>query len=124
MVCLLTVFDSKHTGVPAGNANFTEMQIKTGRFMFFIMRLTENTNVAVTLPASESVFNCARLGIAMSRGAFAELDIAAKPRPAIQQAFADSAEAVEGEVSGTAGAGGAGGSSSTASASGTAVAAG
>lgn len=82
----------KHTGIPAGSANFAEMQIKTGRFMFFITRLTENTNLAAAIPPSEQVFNAARINIALARPRFAELDIASKPRPAVQQAFAHSAD--------------------------------
>lgn len=83
---------AKHTGIPAGNANFAEMQIKTGRFMFFITRLTENTNLAASIPPSEQVFNAARVNILLARPKFAELDIANKPRPGIQQAFAHSVE--------------------------------
>ncbi|KAF7680482.1 gtp-binding protein gtr1 [Alternaria burnsii] len=83
---------AKHTNIPAGSANFAEMQIKTGRFMFFITRLTENTNLAVAIPPSEQVFNAARVNIFQVRPKFAELDIAAKPRPPIQQAFAGSAD--------------------------------
>jgi len=82
----------KHTGIPAGSANFAEMQIKTGRFMFFITRLTENTNLAASIPPSEQVFNAARVNILLVRPRFAELDIANKPRPAVQQAFAHSAD--------------------------------
>ena len=68
------------------------MQIKTGRFMFFITRLTENTNLAASIPPSEQVFNAARVNILLVRPKFAELDIASKPRPGIQQAFAHSAD--------------------------------
>jgi Ras-related GTP-binding protein A/B len=68
------------------------MQIKTGRFMFFITRLTENTNLAASIPPSEQIFNAARVNILLVRPKFAELDIAAKPRPGIQQAFAHSAD--------------------------------
>lgn len=68
------------------------MQIKTGRFMFFITRLTENTNLAASIPPSEQIFNAARINIALARPKFAELDIASKPRPGIQQAFAHSAD--------------------------------
>lgn len=68
------------------------MQIKTGRFMFFITRLTENTNLAASIPPSEQVFNAARVNILLVRPRFAELDIASKPRPAVQQAFAHSAD--------------------------------
>jgi len=60
--------------------------------MFFITRLTENTNLAVSIPPSEQVFNAARVNILLARPRFAELDIAAKPRPGIQQAFVQSAE--------------------------------
>lgn len=41
---------AKHTGIPASLANFAEMHLKTGRFMFFITRLTENTNLAACIP--------------------------------------------------------------------------
>ena len=68
------------------------MQIKTGRFMFFITRLTENTNLAASIPPSEQIFNAARVNISLVRPKFAELDIASKPRPAVQQAFAHSAD--------------------------------
>ncbi len=94
-IWLTLIPHSKHTNIPAGSANFAEMQIKTGRFMFFITRLTENTNLAVTIPPSEQVFNAARVNIFQVRPKFAELDIAAKPRPPIQQAFAGSADTSE-----------------------------
>lgn len=68
--------DSRQTGLPPGNANFAELQIKTGRFMFFITRLTENTNLAVTMPASEQAFNSARVNIQLASPRFAALDIA------------------------------------------------
>lgn len=86
---------AKHTNIPAGSANFAEMQIKTGRFMFFITRLTENTNLAVAIPPSEQIFNAARVNIFQVRPRFAELDIASKPRPPIQQAFAGSADTID-----------------------------
>lgn len=75
---------AKHMGVPAGSANFAELQIKTGRFMFFITRLTENTNLAVSLPPYEHIFNAARINIGMVRGRFADLEIASKKRPEIE----------------------------------------
>ncbi|GAM83875.1 hypothetical protein ANO11243_018650 [Dothideomycetidae sp. 11243] len=68
---------AKHTGLPAGSANFAELQIKTGNFMFLITRLTENTNLAVVLPSGEAYFNSARINIALERDKFAELDIGA-----------------------------------------------
>lgn len=91
----LTSYNSKHTNLPPNIANFAEMQIKTGRFMFFITRLTENTNLAASIPPSEQIFNAARLNIQLVRPKFAELDIAAKPRPGIQQAFAHSADTMD-----------------------------
>jgi Ras-related GTP-binding protein A/B len=72
--------NSKHTGIPAGNANFAELQIKTGRFMFFITRLTENTNLAVTIPPYEHIFNAARINISLIRHRFAELDVATRKK--------------------------------------------
>lgn len=67
--------------MPAGSANFTEMQIKTGRFMFFITQLTENTNLAVALPPSEQMFNAARINIQLLRYKFEELDVGVKRYP-------------------------------------------
>ena len=48
--------------------------------MFFITRLTENTNLAATIPPSEQIFNAARDNIALARPKFQELDVVAKPR--------------------------------------------
>ncbi|KAF2280015.1 GTP-binding protein GTR1 [Westerdykella ornata] len=84
---------AKHTNLPPNIANFAEMQIKTGRFMFFITRLTENTNLAAAIPPSEQIFNAARVNISLVRPRFAELDIGsakASARGGIQQAFASS----------------------------------
>jgi Ras-related GTP-binding protein A/B len=79
----------KHQGIPAGSANFTELQIKTGAFMFFITRLTENTNLAVSIPPYEHIFNAARINITMVRNRFAELDVSGKkkiePEPADEE---------------------------------------
>lgn len=85
--------NSKHTNLPAGLANFAELQIKTSRFMFFITRLTENTNLAASIPPSERVFNAARVNILLVRPRFAELDIAARPRGDMAAAFAKGAGA-------------------------------
>ncbi|KAL9089667.1 MAG: hypothetical protein Q9165_005699 [Trypethelium subeluteriae] len=82
---------AKHTGMPATSANFAEMHVKTGRFMFFITRLTENTNLAAVIPPSEQIFNAARLNILLARHKFAELDIASKPRMDMSQAMARAA---------------------------------
>jgi Ras-related GTP-binding protein A/B len=68
---------AKHTGMPAGSANFAELQIKTGEFMFLITRLSENTNLAVVMGSGEAMYNAARINIANARERFAELDIAA-----------------------------------------------
>jgi Ras-related GTP-binding protein A/B len=76
---------AKHLGVPAGSANFAELQIKTNRFMFFITRLTENTNLAVELPPYEHIFNAARINIGMVRGRFADLELASKKKPEPEQ---------------------------------------
>lgn len=67
---------AKHTGLPAGSANFAELQIKTGQFMFLITRLTENTNLAVAMPSGEALYNAARINIALARERFGELDLA------------------------------------------------
>lgn len=46
--------------------------------MFFITRLTENTNLAVAIPPYEHIFNAARINITMVRSRFAELDVSGK----------------------------------------------
>lgn len=66
---------AKHTGMPAGSANFAELQIKMANCMFLITRLTENTNLAVIMPSGEALFNAARINIALAREKFGELDI-------------------------------------------------
>jgi len=71
----------KHTGIPAGSANFAELQIKASGFMFFITRLTENTNLAACIPPAEHIFNAARVNIALARPRFAELDVASRKKP-------------------------------------------
>ncbi|SMQ53588.1 unnamed protein product [Zymoseptoria tritici ST99CH_1A5] len=69
---------SKHTGTMASEVSFAEMQIKTGSFMFFITRLTENTNLAVVMPSDEACFNAARVNVQLARKEFAHLDIVEK----------------------------------------------
>jgi Ras-related GTP-binding protein A/B len=54
------------------------MQIKTGAFMFFITRLTENTNLAVVMPSDEATFNAARVNVQLARREFAQFDIVEK----------------------------------------------
>lgn len=66
---------SKHTGMMASEVSFAEMQIKTGAFMFFITRLTENTNLAIVMPSDEASFNTARVNVQLARKEFAHLDI-------------------------------------------------
>jgi Ras-related GTP-binding protein A/B len=66
---------AKHTGTMASEVSFAEMQIKTGQFMFFITRLTENTNLAVVMPSKEAAFNSARVNVQLARQEFAHLDI-------------------------------------------------
>jgi Ras-related GTP-binding protein A/B len=44
--------------------------------MFFIVKLTENTNLTATIPPYEHIFNSARLNIAMVKKRFEQLDLA------------------------------------------------
>lgn len=69
---------ARHTMMPVGSANFAELQIKTNTFMFFITRLTENTNLAVSIPPSEQIFNAARINIALARPKFEGLDVSGR----------------------------------------------
>lgn len=69
---------SKHTATMPSEVSFAEMQIKTGAFMFFITRLTENTNLAVVMPSDEASFNAARVNVQLARAEFAHLDIVEK----------------------------------------------
>jgi Ras-related GTP-binding protein A/B len=69
---------SRHTGSAASEVSFAEMQIKTDAFMFFITRLTENTNLAVIMPSDETSFNAARVNVQLARKEFAHLDIIEK----------------------------------------------
>jgi len=56
------------------------MQIKTSRFMFFVTRLTESTNLAAILPPSEQIFNAARVNILLARPKFIQLDMTTRER--------------------------------------------
>lgn len=76
---------SKHTGMMPSEVSFAEMQIKTGAFMFFITRLTENTNLAVVMPSDEASFNAARVNVQLARREFAHLDIVEKKGKESQQ---------------------------------------
>ena len=69
---------AKHTGTMASEVSFAEVQIKTKDFMFFITRLTENTNLAVVMPSDEAAFNSARVNVQLARKEFAHLDIVEK----------------------------------------------
>ena len=69
---------SKHTGTMASEVSFAELQIKTAGFMFFITRLTENTNLAVVMPSDEASFNVARVNVQLARREFAHLDLVEK----------------------------------------------
>ncbi|GME25910.1 putative small monomeric gtpase protein [Neofusicoccum parvum] len=89
---------AKHTSLPPSHANFAEMQIKTGRFMFFITRLTENTNLAASIPPSEQIFNAARVNISLARNRFAELDVMTGKHRSMQQQFVNSLEDNRGEL--------------------------
>lgn len=75
---------SKHTGMMPSEVSFAEMQIKTGTFMFFITRLTENTNLAVVMPSDEASYNAARVNVQLARREFAHLDIVEKKGKEVQ----------------------------------------
>ena len=97
---------AKHTGAMASEVSFAEMQIKTGAFMFFITRLTDNTNLAVVMPSDEGAFNSARINVQLARREFAHLDIVEKKGKGVQRAARDGAafeddakESEDGEVS-------------------------
>lgn len=84
---------AKHTGTMASEVSFAEMQIKTGDFMFFITRLTENTNLAVVMPGDEAAFNAARINVQIARKEFDYLDIAERKGKDLQKQFdGDAAE--------------------------------
>ncbi|EME43132.1 hypothetical protein DOTSEDRAFT_72492 [Dothistroma septosporum NZE10] len=76
---------SRHTGMMPSEVSFAEMQIKTGAFMFFITRLTENTNLAVVMPSDEASFNAARVNVQLARREFAQVDIVEKKSKDPQQ---------------------------------------
>jgi len=75
---------AKHSGMMAAEVTFAEMQIKMGAFMFFITRLTENTNLAVVMPSDESSYNAARVNVQLARREFAHLDIVEKKGKDVQ----------------------------------------
>ncbi|GAB7360690.1 hypothetical protein MBLNU230_g0568t2 [Neophaeotheca triangularis] len=94
---------AKHTGTLPSEVAFAEMQIKTGAFMFFITRLTENTNLAVVMPSDEAAFNTARVNVQIARAEFAHLDIVEKDkkgRATREQALQDGLESAEGSQDG------------------------
>jgi len=69
---------ARHTGTMVSEVSFTELLVKSGKFMFFITRLTENTNLAVVMPNDEGAFNAARVNVSLAKGEFAYLDIIEK----------------------------------------------
>lgn len=52
--------------------------------MFFITRLTENTNLAIVMPSDEACFNAARVNVQLARKEFAHLDIVEKKGKDVQ----------------------------------------
>ncbi|KAK5164633.1 GTP-binding protein gtr1 [Saxophila tyrrhenica] len=86
---------AKHTGTMASEVSFAEMQVKTGSFMFFITRLTENTNLAIVIANDEAAFNCARINVQLAKKEFAHLDIMEKKAKDPQRAARDSVAAEE-----------------------------
>jgi Ras-related GTP-binding protein A/B len=57
--------------------------------MFFITRLTENTNLAVSIPPYEHIFNAARINISLVRNRFAEMDVSTGKKKADLEASAE-----------------------------------
>lgn len=53
--------------------------------MFFITRLTENTNLAVVIPPSEQIFNNAQMNLAIARPRFVNLDVATRAKQSAGQ---------------------------------------
>ncbi|KAL9093632.1 MAG: hypothetical protein Q9159_000161 [Coniocarpon cinnabarinum] len=91
---------AKHCRVQTSSAHFAELEIKTGRFMFFACQMTENTNLAVTLPPSEMCFNAAKATVDAVRKKFVELDTAVasnKVRVSQEEFFAGAAKDVMSE---------------------------
>lgn len=86
---------AKHTGAMASEVAFAEMQIKSGSFMFFITRLTENTNLAVVMANDEGAFNAARVNIQLAKPEFAYLDIVEKKGKEASRGVRDEAVAAE-----------------------------
>lgn len=86
---------AKHTGIMASEVSFAEMQVKTGLFMFFITRLTENTNLAVVMPSEEGTFNAARVNIQLAKKEFAHLDIIEKKSKDVLRAAKEGSGAEE-----------------------------
>jgi Ras-related GTP-binding protein A/B len=76
---------AKHSGTMASEVAFTEMQVKTNDFMFFITRLTENTNLAVVMANDEGAFNAARVNVQLARQEFSHLDIMEKKAKDVQR---------------------------------------
>ena len=81
---------AKHTGAMASEISFTEMQVKSGSFMFFVTRLTENTNLAVVMANDEGAFNAARVNIQLAKPEFAHLDFIEKKGKEVQRGGRDS----------------------------------
>lgn len=71
----------RHTGAPTQSANFADFTLKTSTFFFFIMRLTENINIAVVMPPSEQFFNAAKTNVHFARPKFLELDVSSRRMP-------------------------------------------
>ena len=86
---------AKHTGTMASEVSFAEMQIKTGSFMLFVTRFTENTNLAVIMPCDEGSFNAARVNVQLAKKEFAHLDIIEKKGKDVLRAAKDAGAAEE-----------------------------
>ena len=76
---------AKHTNANPSEVSFAELQVKTGAFMFFITRLTENTNLAVVVSGDEASFNAARVNVQLAKREFSHLDIVEKKGKDVQR---------------------------------------
>lgn len=70
---------ARHARVPASAAHFALLELKTSRFMLFVVRMTENTNLCAVMGPSEQSFNNARINVEMARQRFVDLDLGREP---------------------------------------------
>ena len=90
MLFMLTTY-SRHINTPASSAHIADFELKTAVFFFFIVRLTENINIAVVMPPSEQYLNAAKANIVNVRPKFAELDVNSRRQGPGSSAFLEGA---------------------------------